>query len=76
LELAKRPYKAVGEKRRFLASFLSIVSKKFVDEFSQNDVLAFCNELMVSYDPTLVAPFNIEELQSLCFPSPIQVWNE
>lgn len=54
LELAKRPYKTVGEKRRFLSSFLRIVSKKFVDEFSRNDVLTFRNELMVDYDPEYV----------------------
>ena len=54
LELAKRPYKTVGEKRRFLTSFLRIVPKKFVDEFSRNDVLTFRNELMVDYDPEYV----------------------
>jgi hypothetical protein len=47
LELAKRPYQTVGEKRRFLTSFLRIVPKKFVDEFSRNDVLTLRNELMV-----------------------------
>ena len=55
LELAKRPYKTVGEKRRFLTSFLTIVPKKFVDEFSRNDLLAFRNELMTDYDPEYVA---------------------
>lgn len=54
LELAKRPYKTVGEKRRFLTSFLRIVPKKFVDEFSRNDVLTFRNELMGDYDPEYV----------------------
>jgi hypothetical protein len=54
LELAKRPYKTVGDKRRFLTSFLRIVPKKFVDEFSRNDVLTFRNELMVDYDPEYV----------------------
>ena len=39
LELAKRPYKTVGEKLRFLTSFLTIVPKKFVGEFSRNHVL-------------------------------------
>ena len=54
LELAKRPYKTVGEKRRFLTSFLTVVPKKFVDEFSRNDVLVFRNELMDDYDPSYV----------------------
>ena len=54
LELAKRPYKTVGEKLRFLTSFLTIVPKKFVDEFSRNDVLAFRNQLMAEYDPNYV----------------------
>jgi hypothetical protein len=54
LELAKRPYKTVGEKRRFLTSFLRVVPKKFVDEFSRDDVLTFRNELMVDYDPEYV----------------------
>jgi hypothetical protein len=55
LELAKRPFKTVGEKRRFLASFLKIVPKKFVDEFSRNDLLIFRNELMAGYDSEYVS---------------------
>src|SRR5271168_2469356 len=54
LELAKRPYRTVQSKRRFLAAFLSIVPKKFADEFCRDDVLTFRNKLMRKYTPKSV----------------------
>jgi integrase len=54
LELAKRPNRTVQSKRRFLTMFLSIVPKKFADEFCRDDVLTFRNRLMQKYDPKSV----------------------
>src|SRR5271168_2221384 len=54
LELAKRPYRTVQSKRRFPAAFLSIVPKKFADEFCRDDVLTFRNKLMRKYTPKSV----------------------
>lgn len=54
LELAKRPRKTVESKRKFLALFLSVVSKKFLDEFTRDDVLKFRNKLMSEYEPKSV----------------------
>ncbi|MHB8485213.1 MAG: tyrosine-type recombinase/integrase [Candidatus Acidiferrales bacterium] len=54
LELAKRPHRTVQSKRRFLTTFLSIVPKKFADEFCRDDVLTFRNKLLQEYDPKSV----------------------
>jgi integrase len=54
LELAKRPHRTVQSKRRFLATFLSIVPRKFADEFRREDVLTFRNKLMRKYTPKSV----------------------
>lgn len=54
LELAKRPHRTVQSKRRFLMTFLSIVPKKFADEFRRDDVLTFRNKLMQEYEPKSV----------------------
>jgi len=54
LELAKRPYKTVQSRRRFLRKFLDIVPKKFADEFRRDDVLTFRNKLMQKYEPKYV----------------------
>jgi integrase/recombinase XerD len=54
LELAKRPHRTVQSKRRFLSTFLSIVPKKFADEFRRDDVLTFRNKLMQEYEPKSV----------------------
>ncbi|HEV2521401.1 MAG TPA: hypothetical protein VGT24_03390 [Candidatus Acidoferrales bacterium] len=54
LELAKRPHRTVESKRRFLTTFLSIVPKKFADEFRRDDVLTFRNKLMQEYEPKSV----------------------
>jgi integrase len=54
LELAKRPHRTVQSKRRFLTTFLSIVPKKFADEFHRDDVLTFRNKLMRKYTPKSV----------------------
>jgi integrase len=49
LELAKRPHKTIQSKRGFLTSFLQIIGKTYVDEFSRDDVLKFRNKLMTEY---------------------------
>ncbi|HYL62527.1 MAG TPA: hypothetical protein VE077_07890, partial [Candidatus Methylomirabilis sp.] len=54
LELAKRTHSTVQSKRRFLTTFLSIVAKKFADEFRRDDVLTFRNKLMQEYEPKSV----------------------
>ena len=54
LELAKRPHRTVQSKRRFVSTFLSIVPKKFADEFHRDDVLTFRNKLMQEYEPKSV----------------------
>lgn len=54
LELAKRPHRTVQSKQRFLTTFLSIVPKKFADEFRRDDVLTFRNKLMQKYEPKSV----------------------
>jgi integrase len=54
LELAKRTHRTVQSKRRFLTTFLSIVPKKFADEFRRDDVLTFRNKLMQEYEPKSV----------------------
>jgi integrase len=54
LELAKRTHRTVQSKRRFLTTFLSIVPKKFADEFCRDDVLRFRNKLMQEYEPKSV----------------------
>jgi integrase len=54
LELAKRPHRTVQSKRRFLTGFLSIIPKKFADEFCRNDMLTFRNTRLQTYDPKYV----------------------
>ena len=49
LELAKRPHKTIQSKRGFLTSFLQIIGKTYVDEFSRDDVLKYRNKLMTEY---------------------------
>jgi integrase len=54
LELAQRPRKSVNDKRKFLAAFVQIVGKTFVDEYDRNDVLKFRKARLLNYGPKSV----------------------